>query len=420
MKLFTRSTTSEYIAYRINNLNNEIVHISDDDILNSDFQEWIVYLCEKYKIEPITLLENNTEQCIMQRKIKVRNQFAEYDSIEPEYCEVDGICITYKIPFEGDAELFFLKPSTTLLLRFDVENLEKNGNEQYGYVIKEFKCIKKDLVEKGDKAKKYVQDEFDREFSNYRLMIDYVNKDIENYNNSLSATTKQLLQSRKDSASSFKSISQILEIPLQRNENSPNTTPIQLKKVPSINRPTIKKTPKEYCISDKDYENINNIIFTSSSSMEKTARTHTSFAEETLRDILLASLNSHYTNVSGETFRKNGKTDINIEFDNKAAYIGECKIWHGEKSFGEAIQQVLNYSTWKDTKVSIIIFNKNIRSFQGIIQKINEWVSANTKRYNNRTANRWSCIYYRSDMNIDIQLEIMAFDLYVEKNNMTQ
>lgn len=66
-------------------------------------------------------------------------------------------------------------------------------------------------------------------------------------------------------------------------------------------------------------------------SMEKTARTYYNNQEEELRDILLAALNTHYESATGETFRKIGKTDIQIEFENKAAFIGECKIWGGER-----------------------------------------------------------------------------------------
>lgn len=149
--------------------------------------------------------------------------------------------------------------------------------------------------------------------------------------------------------------------------------------------------------------------------MEKTARTYYRNNEEELRDHLLATLNTHYENVTGETFRKIGKTDINIEFENKAAFIGECKIWHGEKLFADAVQQVLNYSTWKDIKVSVIVFNKENQSFQGVVNKINSWVSKNTKSHKRKQVNVWECVLYRTDMNIDIKLDILAFDLFVDK-----
>ena len=149
--------------------------------------------------------------------------------------------------------------------------------------------------------------------------------------------------------------------------------------------------------------------------MEKTARTYYRNNEEELRDHLIATLNTHYENVTGETFRKIGKTDIHIEFENKAAFIGECKIWHGEKLFSDAVQQLMNYSTWKDLKVSVIVFNKDNQSFSSIIGKIDTWVKANTKAYRKDKVNMWKCDYYRNDMNVLVKLNIMVFDLYVDK-----
>ena len=118
---------------------------------------------------------------------------------------------------------------------------------------------------------------------------------------------------------------------------------------------------------------------------------------------------------TGETFRKIGKTDIQIEFENKATFIGECKIWGGERLFESAIQQVINYSTWHDAKVSVIIFNKKNQSFPPILKKITEWADANAKSYTQPKPNVWKCKYYRQDMNMDIQLTILAFDLYVDR-----
>lgn len=123
-----------------------------------------------------------------------------------------------------------------------------------------------------------------------------------------------------------------------------------------------------------------------------------------------------YDAATGETFRKIGKTDIHIEFDNKAAFIGECKIWHGIKLFQSAVQQVINYSTWRDLKVSVIIFNKVNQSFQQILSAIKSWVDMNAVSYVQPQANIWKCSYHRPDMNVDIQLTILAFDLYVDKS----
>lgn len=77
--------------------------------------------------------------------------------------------------------------------------------------------------------------------------------------------------------------------------------------------------------------------------------------DEELRNIILSNLNTHYQGtVSEERFNKVGKRDIYIPFENKAAYIAECKIWHGNKKFLEAIDQLCSYITWRDTKTSLV------------------------------------------------------------------
>ena len=330
---------------------------------------------------------------------------------------IDGIGITYKVPFDGDSNLLELQPSSVILTRFSVDRIENLYQDQCGKIILSLEYTKKELQEKGEQMQEYVRNQFENEFRNYRTMISNVNKEVASFNNDLKSYTTKCLKDRKNKSSSFALISQMLEIPLPQSKASPNSKPISLQRIsrtPS-KKPAQKAISNEYSISGKDYENINNIIMMNGTAMEKTARTYFRNNEEELRDHLLATLNTHYENATGETFRKIGKTDINIEFENKAAFIGECKIWHGEKMFSDAVQQVQNYSTWKDVKVSVIIFNKDNQSFSGIIDKIDNWIKANTKSFKKDKVNSWNCILFRKDMNIEIQLNIMAFDLYVDK-----
>lgn len=100
----------------------------------------------------------------------------------------------------------------------------------------------------------------------------------------------------------------------------------------------------------------------------------------------------------------------------RITFIGECKIWHGEQLFQGAIQQVINYSTWRDVKVSVIVFNKENKSFHSILDKIKNWADTSAVSYTQPQANIWHCKYHRQDMNVDIQLTILAFDLYVDKS----
>ena len=90
--------------------------------------------------------------------------------------------------------------------------------------------------------------------------------------------------------------------------------------------------------------------------------------EETIRDWLMFNLSTNYEApnggelfIGGEIENGNGKTDILVRFQNRNVFIAECKFWHGPKKFDEAIDQLLSYTTWRDTKAAIILFitNKN-------------------------------------------------------------
>jgi hypothetical protein len=61
----------------------------------------------------------------------------------------------------------------------------------------------------------------------------------------------------------------------------------------------------------------------------------------------------------GETVNGKGRTDILVRHQGRNAFIGECKFWHGPTRFGEAIDQLLGYTVWRDTKAAIILFITN-------------------------------------------------------------
>jgi hypothetical protein len=90
--------------------------------------------------------------------------------------------------------------------------------------------------------------------------------------------------------------------------------------------------------------------------------------EETIRDWLMFNLSTNYEApdgselfVGGEIENGNGKTDILVRHQNRNVFIAECKFWDGPSKFDEAIEQLLGYTTWRDTKAAIILFitNKN-------------------------------------------------------------
>lgn len=416
-ELFAKKESRVYFENFRNEMKKEIEQMSDEEITTCDIEDWIRYLTNKYFISPISIFETMIDRTLAKTKVKRINTFR-CSSYEKEYFEIDGVKVSFKVLFDGESELFYVIPNSRILSRFYVQSFVGPYEEDYGYFTLDFEYTNQELENLGETMAEYVQKQFENEFRSYRTMIENVNSEVNDYNNGLDILARRLLEERKNKADIFSAISTALQIPLKTNPNSPNVKPVKLKRITRqpFEKPDKVSFPPEQCISNEDYENINNIILMCGTAMEKTARSYFLNLEEELRDHLLATLNTHYENVTGETFRKIGKTDIHIEFENKAAFIGECKIWHGESLFQDAVQQVINYSTWRDLKVSIIVFNKENKSFPAIIAKIKKWVAENAISYTQTQPNVWKCKYHRQDMNIEILLTILAFDLYVDPN----
>lgn len=96
------------------------------------------------------------------------------------------------------------------------------------------------------------------------------------------------------------------------------------------------------------------------------------FDEERYRDYFIPFLNSISKKhaAKGEVFNRNGKTDILI-FDDKGnnIFIAECKIWKGEKYLIDGLDQLLgNYVNWRDEKVALVVFNRDVKKFSEVIE----------------------------------------------------
>jgi hypothetical protein len=255
--------------------------------------------------------------------------------------------------------------------------------------------------------------------TNYIATIENNNRQINGFNYSLENLIRKLLEERKKQSIDYIQLSEKLEIPLKQNPNAPNTVPIVLKKAvvekPKI--PEIKQPEKEYQISSDDYDNIRRIINLAGFSMENVARTFYKLSEEELRDVIVSHLNTHYQMMaSGETFRKVGKTDIHILLETKAAYIAECKIWHGESSFNEAVHQLFSYTTWRDIKTSIIIFNKENKDFKKLLFVVDEFLEKNElcQKKEKVAPNEWLCEFKKEkDSTERVTVQIVVFDLHI-------
>ena len=226
--------------------------------------------------------------------------------------------------------------------------------------------------------------------------------------------SKKWLEEKRKKVEKYYSISQMLEVPVEKKEYAETHIPLKRNIVPVSKH---YEALKYYGISDTDYTDILSSIKHTGSTFERTPNSYKSLHEEDLRNVLLASLNGIYKgDAMGEAFRNNGKTDICIEKDNRAAFVAECKMWTGQKQVAEAIDQLDHYLTWRDCKTALIYFVRRkdfmktlevaenaLRSFEGM------------KNVTVSDKNVFNCLFLsKSNAGQQIKMQVMLFNLYCE------
>lgn len=418
MNLFEQEDSRQYFERLKHDLKNTIQNLSDTEITSTNLEELTEYYRERFYIEPITLHMDKVSSNIEKSKIMEANPFYGMGYRESQYFEVDSCKVNYNIPFSGSSHLLHLIPSRRILTTFNIEGFENLYSNEYLPSIIFSININLHTLENESEPQAYIDLQFNRKFDNYKSMVSYVNEEVNNYNNSLNDYIKQLLTNRKSKADNFSGLMQKLTIPLKVNNQAPSLSrvPLTLKKeLKSF--PSQKEQEESWYILDKDYSYIKSVISQECNSFEHSPGACQKLNEEELRDMLLGTLNTHFDSMAtGETFSKTGKTDIRIQFKNKAAYIAECKIWHGISEFKKAIEQLFSYTTWKDIKTSLIIFNKDNKDFSSIIDKVKIELNTNELKINASeiSKNEWQCTFKKTaDSQEVIQLHVILCDINI-------
>lgn len=326
---------------------------------------------------------------------------------------VKGVELEYSLSYSGKSKLWRFKPSTfTFNPPRGYVNPDRINDQtgiikiKFGYPDYEFKP-------------ENVKVEIEKAIGDISEYLKWSKKDVLAHNQQIFSEIENLVSQRRDRLGGIQATIEALEIPIRRREGSPTTIKLPIKKkVISTLTPKGKSDP-EYGISNQNYEQILNVIRHEGATFERTPSTFAVHNEEELRDILLAHLNGHFEGrAAGEVFRKNGKTDISIEFKNRAAFIAECKIWRGETALNDAVDQLLGYLTWRDVKTSIVIFNKENKDFSHIQDTIPEALSKHPKFIREKERSKhgeWKIIFKsKHDEQREVIVHVFVFDLYCQ------
>lgn len=380
----------------------EIEQYDPNKLLNTSTDDLAKYFVEKFLIAPVELDENNI--CVDQgeTKIDVSHDFLRsfYNDGRPQL--VTGVAFTLEVPFTGESDLFQFHPST---FNLNPPRAQIQGNILYittTSIDKSAETIKSDLSRQLDSIKEY---------------LSYIKHDLEPWNSTLYTKAFGKINSRKEKLLADRKLVTSLGFPIKKRDDATHTysSPVVRRISPKIPIATATPYVPEPELVMAEYENILSIVKMTARMLERSPHAFKGMEEEHLRDQFLVPLNSHYEGqASGETFNFNGKTDILIQTEGRAIFIAECKIWRGSKALLDALDQILGYATWRDTKIALIIFNRN-KDFTDVLYKIPETVKShpNFKRkitYGDETTFRF-IVAHKDDRNRELTLTVLAFEV---------
>ena len=340
----------------------EINSLDNEYVLKASQTELEAHFVEKVIIEPLVL--HSVNKYIKQKKgVKIDVGYDIRRAFFPgERAIVQGTRIDIAIPFEGDPMLWKIRASTFSVSGYP--DIEIRNSEILFSV---------DFPDDSAQSEQ-IRSEIGRNTTSLEEGVRYLKNDVTNHNNSAPNTIKQVLERKRTLAQSTIGAIAALGIPIKRVDAEPTfTIPVKRRTkpfvLPSVTTGLYKPDP---FLEEKEYQHILEILRSMSLVIERNPSSFASLDEEAIRDHFLLQLNGHYEGgATGETFNASGKTDILIRVDNKNVFIAECKFWHGQKAFGGAVNQLLSYLTWRDSKCALLIFNKTTDS-NAVRQKMHQ------------------------------------------------
>lgn len=355
---FCEIECSDFIRQLTEKIHNEIENKGKDYILRVDEEEFKNYIINEYTLEPLFV---DIDSEIIDKPIVTTESIQTREYGRGSY-QTEVYSFTVRYQFTGSAILFRVRPTN-----WKMTSGEINVNEGSNTVSFSFKLTRKDPEE----FKRTKNNLYSSAFAN----LQNANYHVKSWNDNIAGTFTRFFQNQKNKYLQENDFFTAINVKVNKDTTSVFTAPTIKKKI--IPQPVISNKiefASQPMMAKEMYDDILKVIYDLGKSMEKKPSTYKNKDEEGLRDQFLLVLETRYegTTASGETFNRNGKTDIILKYANDGSnlFVAECKFWHGEVEFIKAISQLFDrYLTWRDSKAALILFVKN-KDFSNVMQTI--------------------------------------------------
>ena len=402
--LFSQHSLYEVLRAQERTMFEEIDSFEGNRLLNTSVDDLCDYFEQRYRIEPprlrdaeITVDQNEVPVDVSHDRARVI-----FERSRPFYLK--GTEVSFFVPVDGEEDCFKFRPSTAIV------------GPPLG-LVRERELVLTYTRRDHDAAA--VRSQFDRELAEIRSNLEWMARDLAPFNESVREKAKGRINARREKLLKDEGLPAGLGYRLRPRHDAPQTyvaPSVRRKTTPSLPPPaSAARFVPEPTLDMQEYEHILSVVSNMVAVMERSPKAFRGMVEEDLRQHFLVQLNGHYEGqATGETFNFEGKTDILIRAERKNVFIAECMFWRGPESLKKKIEQLLGYTSWRDTKVAILIFNRE-KNFSAVIGKIPEVVEShpNFKRrlpYTSETGFRF-ILHHRDDKNRELILTVFTFEV---------
>jgi hypothetical protein len=273
-----------------------------------------------------------------------------------------GVIFSLEVPFVGDAQYFRKRPNR---MDMKVPLAAISGQTLTLY------------VPAGNLNTAQIQTTFDAMLDNIDDYLARLAESLQNWPMNFRSAVAGAIASRLLTLGRAEEIWEGLTFKPKRRPNAPEIiVPLARKQIRPAPIDPALPLEQQLILAEDSYKHILSILHNMSRVIEFSPKAFANLGEEAIRFHFLVQLNGQYEGTAtGETFNGLGKSDIIVRQNTANVFVAECKIWEGPQALSDAVDQLQNYITWRDTKTALIIFNRN-KNFSGVVQKAQEVVSA--------------------------------------------
>ena len=401
--LFSKVSWHDVERHQLQEMRKAIEAMDGNRLLNTSADDLATHFEKQFQIEIPSLLTDEIVVDQRETKIDVSRDQNRMIFDRSRAFHITGTEVEVEIPFTGEAVTFKIQPTSytmsppqaevrgnTLVLHIAGTNLNADG----------------------------VRTDIDRTLVEIQSHLSTLRGNAEGLRTQLPNQARAAVESRRQKLLADRNLVGGLGFKMKERPGTQQTfaAPEVRKKIAAALPPATSTPYKpEPALSNADYEHILGVLQNMVEVMERSPSAFVTMDEESIRSHFLVQLNGHYEGqATGETFNYQGKTDILVRSEGRNIFIAECKFWSGPKMLTETIDQLLGYTSWRDTKVAVVVFNRN-KDFSRVLTAISEAVKTHPNfkrelRGSTDTVFRY-CFAHKDDQNRELFLSILAFDV---------